>query len=302
MQRVMQKKSRGALIRCLLIAAFLLSFYFLIPLASADTVSYTPINPNIPGSKNPSDPVDLVVGTYRFALMGAGLLAFGSILWGSIKYTTAGGNTATQGDARDQITQAFLGLGLLLGGYLILNTINPAIVSPSLFNLQGSLPGGVSAPPTGRLPGVGQWEQGPGGRGWFRGPGGRGSGRNPSNCSVAVLSVACSDWDPVRMSRVCLCESAGGIVDVPSGVDVCRGDGKSVSWGLMQINISANPIGGLDCPSAFSSRYSSSNKDCRVTNPTLYNDCVRAASNPALNLQTACQIFRSQGYGAWGCK
>jgi hypothetical protein len=120
----------------------------------AAEASFEKINPNIPGSKNPSDPVDLVVGTYRFALMGAGLLAFGSILWGSIKYTTAGGNTATQGDARDQITQAFLGLGLLLGGYLILNTINPAIVSPSLFNLQGSLPGGVSAPPTGRLPGV----------------------------------------------------------------------------------------------------------------------------------------------------
>lgn len=79
---------------------------------------------------------------YQFGLMIAGLAAFGAIVFGSIKYILSAGSMANQQDARDQITQAIIGLALLLGAYLILYTINPALVSlrnpqMEIINLEG---------------------------------------------------------------------------------------------------------------------------------------------------------------------
>ena len=276
----------------------------LVIIAHADTVSFTPINPNIPGSNSPQDPVDLIVAVYRFALMGAGLLAFGAILWGSIRYTTAGGNTSTQGDARDQIYQAFLGLFLLLAGYLILRTINPAIVAPSLFDITGSLSGDVIGARGGRLPGVGAGGGGRRGGGSPGGGGSRGGGCGvapPGNpCSVENMRAACAAWDPVRASRICNYESSGGQVGIPSGSDRCQPGREYVSWGLMQINLSANPIGSLNCPSAIGPPYTSTNHSCTVRDAGLYQQCITAAKDPTINLKTACALYqRAGGFSPW---
>ena len=61
--------------------------------------------------------------------MIAGLTAFGAIVYGGINYILSAGNVTNQQDAKDQITQAIVGLLLLLGAYLILYTINPSLVS-----------------------------------------------------------------------------------------------------------------------------------------------------------------------------
>ena len=47
-----------------------------------------------------------------------------AVVFGAIRYSLGGGNTSTQHDATDQITQALLGLLLLFGAYLILSTID----------------------------------------------------------------------------------------------------------------------------------------------------------------------------------
>ena len=200
----------------LTVYAFVLFFCAaLVPtILHAADAQFTAINPNIPGSDSPQDPVDLIVAVYRFALMGAGLLAFGAILWGSIRYTTAGGNTSTQGDARDQITQALLGLGLLLAGYLILRTINPAIVAPSLFDIGGSLSGDVIGARGGRLPAVGE-RRGTGIEEVDRGTRfqGRGCGTHCSRLDAAGLackhSGSCAADRSVIQGLNCISQSTG---------------------------------------------------------------------------------------------
>ena len=74
-------------------------------------------------------PAGYIARLYQFGLMIAGLAAFGSIIYGLLLYVLSAGNIGSQQDARDQITQAILGLALLFGAYLILYTINPNLVS-----------------------------------------------------------------------------------------------------------------------------------------------------------------------------
>ncbi len=66
---------------------------------------------------------------YRFALGLSGLLVFIMIVWGGIQYTISAGDTGLMGDARDRIFKAILGMALLFLSYIILNTINPDLVS-----------------------------------------------------------------------------------------------------------------------------------------------------------------------------
>ena len=103
------------------------------------------INPSLPGMESGTDPAGIVANLYQFALLLGGILAFGSIVYGGIRYTLAAGNSSTQGDARDQITQALLGLLLLFGVYLIFSIINPGLTVlglPSLAPLQIPVPSG----------------------------------------------------------------------------------------------------------------------------------------------------------------
>jgi len=91
-----------------------------------------PINAEIPGSQDASSPLGIIGNFYEFALLAGGIIALIAIIYGAIKYATSGGNSSKQSDARDQITQALIGLLLLLGAYIILNTINPSLTAPSL--------------------------------------------------------------------------------------------------------------------------------------------------------------------------
>lgn len=106
-------------------------------------VAYATANAGGNSSAVPAAPGDLIASYYQFALLAGVVLAFGVIVYGGVKYVLAVGNPSTQSDARDQVTQALLGLLLLLGAYIILNTINPNITSlslPSLNRLQQALP------------------------------------------------------------------------------------------------------------------------------------------------------------------
>lgn len=118
-------------------------------LASAVT-----IDPNIPGMTNVSQggPAGWIVGFYNFALIAAGLLAFGSIVYGGLRYATSQGNPQAQSDGRSWIWSALIGTLLLAGAYVILYTVNPNLVTlqtPGLSKLpapQANSSGGSPAP------------------------------------------------------------------------------------------------------------------------------------------------------------
>lgn len=75
------------------------------------------------------DIAQYVSGLYTYALGIVGVVALGAIIFWGVAYTLAAGNASKKQDAIDGITQAIYGVLLLLGAYLILYTINPALVS-----------------------------------------------------------------------------------------------------------------------------------------------------------------------------
>ncbi len=92
----------------------------------ANAATAEPINTNLPGTDPGSGNIaQYVVNAYRFALLIGGLLAFGVIVFGAVKYAASGGNSNMQSDAKSWITDAILGLILLAGATLLLTFINP---------------------------------------------------------------------------------------------------------------------------------------------------------------------------------
>lgn len=65
---------------------------------------------------------------FTWALGIGGVAALGVIIFGGVMYIASAGNASRQDDAKEWIKAAIYGLVLLAAGYLILNTINPAIL------------------------------------------------------------------------------------------------------------------------------------------------------------------------------
>jgi len=137
--------------------------------AFANSPATITINPNIPGVYNVSTvgPCGWIVNFYTFALIIAGILAFGAIVYGGFKYATSAGNASKQSEGRSWIWAALIGVLLLGGAYLILYTINPNLVKCSLPMLSG-----VNIASSG----VGSGNNGIGGGNPFGGGGGRSGG------------------------------------------------------------------------------------------------------------------------------
>ena len=121
----------------------------------------TQISLNIPGTNNASvlGSGAFVANFYQFALMIGGILAFGVIVYGGVRYMASAGNPSGRSDAKEWIEAALLGLLLLVGAYFVLNVINPQLTTLALPALTpvnittGGVPGGV--PPSGGVPATG---------------------------------------------------------------------------------------------------------------------------------------------------
>ncbi len=100
----------------------------------AQTKAAISINPNIPGLQNVSNtgPCGWVANFYTFALIIGGILAFGAVVFGGVKYATSAGNASAQTEGRAWIWSALTGIFLLAAAYLILYTINPDLTVCSL--------------------------------------------------------------------------------------------------------------------------------------------------------------------------
>ena len=113
-----------------LLIVFFLSASFLFIFAQRELeVQY----PTVPGTVTPTTVEgtqlpDYVKYIFNFAIIIAGVVAFGVIVWGGVRWLTSAGDPAKLKDAKEQVFAAFLGLIILFSSYLILTTINPQLV------------------------------------------------------------------------------------------------------------------------------------------------------------------------------
>jgi len=104
----------------------------LLAIAPASAVTISPYIPGMPQSSNGTSPGSFISGFYSFALLIGGILAFGAMIYGGVKNAISGGNPTMQSDGKKWIWSALLGLLLLGGAWIILNTVNPTLVNLNL--------------------------------------------------------------------------------------------------------------------------------------------------------------------------
>lgn len=88
--------------------------------------------PVAPGGKEleaSSTLVDFIDYAYRWAMLLGGLFAFFALIMGGFQYLTSTGDPNKMRDAKERVIAAILGLVLLLSTYVILNTLNPELLT-----------------------------------------------------------------------------------------------------------------------------------------------------------------------------
>jgi len=73
---------------------------------------------------------------FGFAIFIAGLIVFGAMIYGGMKYLTSAGNVGASSDAKDRIFSAIIGLAILLLSFLGLSLINVSITKIELAPIQ----------------------------------------------------------------------------------------------------------------------------------------------------------------------
>jgi len=162
---------------------------------------------------------DYIKTIYLFAMGIAGVLAMALIVVGGFQWLTATGNTGTISQAKARINNALLGLVVLLSAYLLLNTINPALVNlkePVLLFLDWTEEFGNA------------------------GGGGPGGGGRPAYCDDKGITtcleyagnlIDCGFGTPVCTAGQCVCVHVAGGVDFSLAESACNGDTCDVSDG-----------------------------------------------------------------------
>lgn len=126
-------------------------------------------------------------------------------------------------------------------------------------------------------------------------PGGKCPVQSSGPCSAVNFSIFGTEAN--TFSRICFHESSNGAL-LSSTVDKTT-DGRPLSFGLFQINISVNAVGGLNCPDAFNMAYTSKQHNVYVTNEALYQQCKSAALDSSTNIQNAHALYVAHGLSPW---
>ncbi len=81
---------------------------------------------------NDASPVGLIANFYEMAIALSGVLALGMIIYAGIKRIIGANNPKEVSESNDIIYNALLGIVLLFGAYILLNTINPQLTKLEL--------------------------------------------------------------------------------------------------------------------------------------------------------------------------
>ncbi|MFA7000199.1 MAG: pilin [Candidatus Paceibacterota bacterium] len=207
-------------------------------------------------------------------------------------------------EAKKKMFSAILGLVIALGAWALLNTINPALTGK----------GGLVID-TASVEIVPLYDRG------YNDPK-QANGESTRCAPVTNPSSPCTPdklekifpGKGVQMSKICNMESSGR-ENLASGTDYCKPDGNSFSFGLFQVNLSANgalaSTTGLDCSNLFNKavvgadaiepKYTSG-YTCNLLPGKLdtYNACKARLLDTATNLAIAKSLFNnSKGMGNW---
>lgn len=224
-----------------------------------------------------------------------------TLIWGGFLWVTSGTSPDNIKKGKTIMTNGLIGILIAFCGWLIVDTIIKSLASG------GEIVGAWSTMPECKAPiadeGLTFQDVVPGAVSSRTGVCSVAPASN-TYVSVNALSSTCMSPNERQASQIAMAESRGDPT-IPSRVDICKGGGTndSVSWGLFQINISANTLPGLNCPSAFQGRYTgiSSAATCKVIDRALYDRCVAAAKNPTVNIQKACELSKGgNDWGKWG--
>ena len=257
------------------------------------------------------------------------------IAWGGFMLITGGSNPSVRQQAKNRMLNAVVGLVIILGAWIIVDTVMKVLYNPDT-----SFEGGTFGPwnqiifsgnednycvKVNKNPGIlndgslvdvikDVIQPGTGGSSSGGSGGGSCTVKSTGPCSAAVLGQTCFASRAQEAARICNLES-GGNPSVKSGSDRLNGgSGPSYSVGLWQINLTVHKVGGLDCPSAFTKSCGSGNGSLvgpskpgactsTITDMALYNRCVVAAQNPNLNSAVACKLYtqsgRNGGFQPW---
>ena len=120
------KRMSNKIIFTILFLFFILSFNFV--LAASGNITCDNYKYPWCGTKELGGSEGLIGKFYTFALAAVGVAALGAIIYGGILHTVSAGSASQQTEARAWIWGAVMGVMLLLGAYLLLNTINPELV------------------------------------------------------------------------------------------------------------------------------------------------------------------------------
>ena len=237
------------------------------------------------------------------------------IVVAGIRLATSGGNESAKSAAKSMLTNALIGFLIVLGAWLLIDTVLRALVGDS---------GQVSGRPWGQIE---CWDQVTSqvvqfdreelsvGLYALQQPGGGGIGdgtscvaANSGPCSVSALQQAGFGSMSVDAAKVVAAESQCG-ANAESGTDRTTNAG-TYSVGMWQINLAVHSFNcngvQLNCPAAFrdsGKRHPKFNtKMYTVVDMNLYNKCVTAYKDPMCNSKKAAELARDSGdLGDWAC-
>lgn len=109
--------------------ACLLLFFLSSPFASALEVGSLPKLPMVPQLTETSTIAEYAMYFFGFGIYIAGTIAMIAFVVSAIKYMVSGGSQALNKDARDGMINSVIGIIIIMSSALILNTINPQLVT-----------------------------------------------------------------------------------------------------------------------------------------------------------------------------
>ncbi|MHB8904313.1 MAG: hypothetical protein ACYC40_04410 [Patescibacteria group bacterium] len=224
---------------------------------------------------------EYINGIYQYGINIVGILAAIMLMAGGLLWLMSGGDASKITQAKDIIIGSVTGLVILMASYIILTQVNPELVKMKSINT-GYIVKDITPPPIN-------------------------TGEFAAKCKAtdtgacAVSNMAIFGNRASQASAICMAES-GGNASVFNSLTKCTG-GEYAVWGLFQFNLSANKFvdeknNTLDCPKAFNKVWKNSSPTCTVINKTLYDACVKAATNPELSIKNAYALA-ANGWGPW---
>lgn len=112
-----------------LVIVFLCVFPDIVFAQSSGTVISVPLEVGIGTDKKVTGLTDYIGKIYKFTIGAIGIASAVMIMINGLRWAAASGNSEQIGQAKEGVTSAIIGLVIALSSYLILFTLNPALVS-----------------------------------------------------------------------------------------------------------------------------------------------------------------------------